>query len=185
MFDGAFTYWREPPIIASPCLSVRPHVSAWFSLGAFLWLLTMDAFMIVCRENPVLFKLKQTAGLLRNRVVLLPASCNYHCGMRCNAKLVCHITSITWLWKHRSLWGTKCVCIVIIMNKTPTRCTINLKVLKIYLLVYRSTCFGHHRAHHQEPPLTAHAVSGHLQKYCRDTNLRRIYITHTTEHVHH
>jgi hypothetical protein len=47
------------------------------------------------------------------------------------------------------------------MNKTSTRCTVNLKVFTIYLLVHRSTCFGHHRAHHQEPPLTAHTVSGH------------------------
>jgi hypothetical protein len=48
-----------------------------------------------------------------------------------------------------------------ILNKIPTRCTISLKVFKIYLLVHCSTCFGHHCAHHQEPPITAHAVSGH------------------------
>jgi hypothetical protein len=51
--------------------------------------------------------------------------------------------------------------VTIILNKTPTRCTINLKVFKIYLPLYCSTCFGHYCAHHQEPLLTAHAASGH------------------------
>jgi hypothetical protein len=36
-----------------------------------------------------------------------------------------------------------------ILNKTPTRCTIKLKVFKIYLLVHCSKYFGHHCAHHK------------------------------------
>jgi hypothetical protein len=48
-----------------------------------------------------------------------------------------------------------------ILYKTRTICTINLKVFKMYLFVHCSTCFGHNCAHHQEPSITAHAVSGH------------------------
>jgi hypothetical protein len=51
--------------------------------------------------------------------------------------------------------------IIIILNKTPTRRTINLKVFKIYLLVHCSTCFEHCSAHHHEPLHTANAASDH------------------------
>ena len=36
------------------------------------------------------------------------------------------------------------------LNKTPTRCTLFLKILKILFALFRSTCFGHPCVHHKE-----------------------------------
>jgi hypothetical protein len=47
-----------------------------------------------------------------------------------------------------------------IFNKKPTRCTVNLIFIALSRR-HRSTCFGHSRAHHQEPPPTAFAASGY------------------------
>jgi hypothetical protein len=57
---------------------------------------------------------------------------------------------------HTHTHSHTCMAVITsILNKTPTRCTISLKVFKIYLHIHCSTCFGHHCAHHQEPPITA------------------------------
>src|SRR5215475_5248352 len=47
------------------------------------------------------------------------------------------------------------------MNKKPTRCKIVLKSLNFIVFLFRSTCFGHSCAHHQEPPNSAHTASSH------------------------
>jgi hypothetical protein len=47
------------------------------------------------------------------------------------------------------------------MNKKRTRCTIVLKSIKLIVFLFRSTCFGHSCAHHQEPPNSAHTASNH------------------------
>jgi hypothetical protein len=39
---------------------------------------------------------------------------------------------------------------------------ISFKIIKtLFLLLFCSTCFGHHCVHHQELLIAAHAVSGH------------------------
>jgi hypothetical protein len=42
---------------------------------------------------------------------------------------------------------------------------ISFKIVNFFILLCCSTCFGHHGVHHQELPIAAHAVSGHLSNY--------------------
>jgi hypothetical protein len=87
MFDGAFAYWREPPISFAVSVCPSACISMVLTWCIFVTFDNGRIYMTVCRENLALLKMKQTTGLLRNKVVLLPASCNCHCGMRCHAKL--------------------------------------------------------------------------------------------------
>jgi hypothetical protein len=70
-----------------------------------------------------------------------------------------------WIFQETSnktdfLGGFVVPCIFKYSIKHPTRCTINLIFIAL-LRRYRSKCFGHCCAHHQELPPTAFAASGY------------------------
>ena len=49
-------------ILASSCLSVRPHVSLQLPLDGFSWILTLEIFKIICGENSNLVKIRENVG---------------------------------------------------------------------------------------------------------------------------